>query len=363
MFTSSELSKLNIFDLPIGIDDNSILNTFYLFSGLTFTYSLPRILSYESMNHLDRLLFSVVLVAFISQIYTLTSGIRWIDLFKDSDYYLQGSLMVGEGVIARTIFSPYIILYSLIRAFFHLFNKTKYFSNRYINLIIFVSCISIFLSATRGWILALLILLLLIFITYNSFSGMKKILSLGFISISFFFITILIFPSFQNQLFYSFERLETVEKIINNESSDNLENYRLTHRAPEMLKFIYEKPILGWGFSKIYWNHKDEHIGNLVVLMNVGIIGFLIFLLFFIKWLYKFYSLSINNIAIKREFGHSPKIFSFGLIFIFIVHCTSHVFWGFSLDISRVFVIALLFASYNSIILYNRQNKIIQDIG
>jgi hypothetical protein len=333
-----------------GTTANYILNAFYLILGWTLLFSLPKLLSFQSIENLDRLLFSVVIVAFISQLYTFITGIRWLDFFAIRNFYMSDSLQISGDNTARTIFSPIIILYSMIKALFYIFNKRKpSFSYLYLYVISFISILSIVLSAARGWILASLVLIFLMLITFGTIGNLKRIISIGTIGIILSLIVLLSIPRLQTQAEKSIQRFSSIENIAKGDFSRNSQASRITDRAPIMLKIISTNPFLGLGFSSAYWNNRDEHVGHLQVIMNVGILGFLVFTFFFIKWVFMMYSLANRNSVVRYKYGEGTKILSFGLIFIMIIHSTSRAFWGFDLDIASILVIALLFATYNDI--------------
>ena len=334
----------------LGMGLNSILNTILIFVLWTFLVSLPRLLSEKEFEYLDRLLFSAVLLAFISQMTTLATGARWIDLFKITNYYLKEGLMIQEGIIARTISSPYIILYSFIKALYYILNKKKSFSKGYLSLIIVISTFSIFLSATRGWILASLAVLLLVFVTFSGVAALKRVVSLGAASGILLVIVIFVFPPIKIQITDAYERLQTVEQIAQGNLTMDGSLLRVTGRAPKVLKPFYEMPVFGWGFADVYWAKKDGHVGQLNVLLNCGVVGYAILTFFFFRWFFLLYSMPNKNLLVKSAYGTAPKILSYGLVFIFVVHSTSFQFWGFDLEVGPVIVIALILTSYNSIV-------------
>jgi hypothetical protein len=334
----------------LGMGLNSILNTILVFILWTFLISLPRLLSEKEIEYMDRLLFSAVILAFVSQLTTLATGERWIDVFKETDYYLKETLLIQEGVVSRTISSPYIILYSFIKALYYILSKKSNFSKGLLSLIIVISAFSIFLSATRGWILASVSVFLLILITFSNAAVLKRVVALGIAGGVLLFIVTIVFPPIKSQMTNAYERFKTVEQIAQGDLTMDGSLLRVTGRAPKVLKPFSEMPILGWGFADVYWAKKDGHVGHLTMMLNCGVVGYAILIFFFFKWFFQLYSMPNNNISIKSAYGPAPKILSYGLVFIFIIHSTSFQFWGFDLEIGPVIVISLILSSYNSII-------------
>lgn len=331
-----------------GMGIGQIVNTLYIFLFWTLLFSFPSLLDENQFLYFDRLLFTIVIVAFSSQVFTLITGIRWVDLFKSTYYYTEDLMKIQQFSAARVIFSPYIIMYCFIKSFFYLFNKNSFFSMRYLSLIIFISIFSIFLSATRGWVIAVSSTLILVFFSYFNFSGVKKIFYLGFVSIMILIMILITFPSISTQMSNTVIRLSSVVSIIKGDSSE-IRSYRAETRAPKVLKAFYEKPIFGWGFSNTYWEKRDRHVGHPTLLMNCGIVGYLIFMFFLIKWFIQLFSLSKKSKSISTLFGSTTRIFAFGLVFVFIINSSSHYYWGFDLEIAPTMALALLLTSANAI--------------
>jgi hypothetical protein len=335
--------------LIYGMSVNSIFNTFLILISWSLLFSLPRLLSYSAIINLDRLLFTVVFVAFISQIFTITTGIIWVNMVNER---IVNSMDIGttEFNVSRYLSGAYIILYCLIKALYYSFGKNNPFSTRYTNLIIIISLFSIFLSGTRGWILASIILMLLIIFSQIQITGkIKKLLPFTVIGGLVIFGAISFLPIIKTQMGHVGERFLTVEQLVQGDLSMGGSLTRVTDRAPRVLAAFYDKMILGEGFSNVYWSKRDRHVGHLVVLLNCGIVGYIIFTFFFIKWLYLIYSLPKNDIGVKTLYGFSPKIISFGFIFIYVIHSTSHMYWGFDLKIGPILTIVLFLATFNEI--------------
>ena len=335
-----------IIGMMYGMNKNNILNTIFILINGSLLFTLPSIFSQSTMVKLDQLLFSVIIISFVAHLSLFVFGISWIDLVKGSN---DSILTIDGDNPVRVMSSAYIILYGLHKASFYLFSRNNIFSTRYLNLIIGISIFSILLSATRGWILALIISLGLVFIFFSQYRGAKKIFSLVFSLTVIITITILIIPKYQIQIEKSLLRFQTVESLAKGDLTMNNNLYRITHRAPKMLSVIKEKPIFGYGFSKGYWDNRDRHIGHLVLLLNCGVLGYIFFMFLFLKLFRRLYTLSSRNHLVRFKYGKAPKILSFGLIFIFVINSTSHYYWGFDIERAPFFALVLLLSSYNAI--------------
>ncbi len=332
-----------------GISFNYIYNTILLLINLTLIYSLPKLLDQKDIINFDRIIFIIVFVAFVTQVFTILTGRQFIDFFTSIDYYGKNYLMAGEEQTARIISSPFIILYSLHKAFFYLFYKKKIFSMNYLNTIIIISFISIFFSATRAWILASLAVFFLVSVIYKKDINLKIIGKTGFTILILLTIILLFFPQVMYQINNSFIRFKTLETVFAGDITMGGDFYRVVERIPRILIWVKKSPIIGWGFSNTFWMHKDGHVANHMMVLNSGLIGYTILMFLLFSWIHKIFTLSNRNKMIRLLYGNAPKIFALFFIFIFIVHSTSSAFWGLVIGLPRIFVISAIMASYNAI--------------
>ena len=339
-----------------GMTLNNILNTGLIFILWTSLFSLPRLLSQNDIINLDRIFFTVVFVAFFCQLITLFTGTRIIDYIHPSLYSPQSYIEMSDTIIARYMSSPYIILYSLIKALYYMNVKKTLFTSKYLSSIITSAFFSIFLTGTRGWILAAFILIL-IYLFFFGRQVLKKMMIIVFIGIIIIKFSIMLSPKLQQQIDGVFIRLQTLEYLAKGDITMDNKLWRVTNRAPKVLAPFYKKPLFGEGFSTVYWENRDRHVGHATILLNTGIVGYLIFSFFLLRWFYKIFTISNVNKAVKRNYANAPKIISFAFIFIFVIHSTSHMFWGFDLEIGPVFVISMLLTTFNDILITSTYDK------
>lgn len=331
-----------------GMNMNSIFKTIELLTRLTLIYSIPILLSGKSLNKFDKLVFAVVLLAFITQLFTLLTGKQLIDLFITNNTSID-YMKAGMDNTARVASSPYILLYSLHKALFYFFNKKKVFSKNYLFMIIAISFLSIFLTATRSWIIANIVLLILINLFFKDRVNLQFSFKLIFSVVILIVLVFALFPPVQFQIINSFKRVQAIEMAVSGDLTMDNSFYRVTHRIPLIMKYIKQKPFLGWGFSDTYWKHSDGHIGHHDMILNSGILFYPILMSVLIKWFLNIYMLSKRNYLVYVKYGNSPKVFALFLIYILIIHTTSSLFWGFHMRLDRIFLLSIIMAAYNSI--------------
>ena len=218
--------------------------------------------------------------------------------------------------------------------------------------VIIISTLSIFLTATRGWILAFSIVLFLTLLQFYSHIGAKHLWSIGLTGLAFLLVLMLFSPMLESQISNAFQRFSTVKELAKGDISAGGTTQRLDIRGPRVLSKFKESPVFGWGFSDQYFEYRDGHVGHHTTLLNVGIVGYLIFTFFFVKWLILITKKSKIN-YIRAKYGNAVKIYAFALIFIYIIHSTSHTYWGFALAgwLKCLLPFILLLTSFNVTIL------------
>jgi hypothetical protein len=173
---------------------------------------------------------------------------------------------------------------------------------------IIISFVFIVSTATRGWTLGFLacMIVFLLFSQKSYILIIKSFISLSFVSI----LTSFLFPTITTQLYFSGERLMTVEKIAEGDISAGNTLNRLTDYAPVMIENIKKRPILGYGFMDKFSEVSNDHLGYHENLLQNGIIGFLIVYLFIISLIIKLF----------LKFNSNTKFYSslLGIISIFV---------------------------------------------
>jgi O-antigen ligase len=175
-----------------------------------------------------------------------------------------------------------------------------------------------YLSATRGWIISIGLIIL------STFLVSKKLKKLtGFIvTIAILIMLGLSNPAIKKQSEYSIDRLTTLEALAEGDVTAKGTLRRLDVRGPKVMKKWSENPILGWGYSDITWKYVDPHVGNQTLLMMSGILGFSLFVGFFISVSLKMYAkyLNLPKSLIQK------KVFLYFIVYLigwFLLHTTS----------------------------------------
>lgn len=303
---------------------------------------------------LTKILFPFVFIALISQFYTYAIGnyigfeLKGLDIINTVDLKMTGN----EDRVLRVAESSFLLVFSFATALIYLLSNRSNYSNGYLITIIFVSTLSVFLSATRGWILGYIIVYLFTLLTFASLKGhLVKIIA---ISISILFLLFIIKPELMIQFRNSYKRLLSVVSIVegNEEAVENLD--RLSYRGPRVMNKFKENPILGWGFTSEYFAYTDRHVGNQSILLNVGVIGFSILIIVYLRLINKIYIVT-RWLGVNINYSYKYYIiYSFLFIALFIIHSSSGQGWGLHVNWPNILNFALVLASINSLINHNK---------
>jgi len=242
-----------------------ILRVIRLFIPFLLIFVIPYVFAND--NYLFRFIYLInysiyILVAF--QLIYYISGNEFATLIGTHEHLpsilenrvVYGSQQLIIGLIANLIMSEYDNK-----------NSNLYYFN------IFLISMSIFLSATRGYILFNAFVLFFVFLIVK-FRSLPKLI-IGILIIAVIFST---FFNINKQIHYSFERLSTIESVINEEYEIEESFGRITERGPRVMGKFSESPVIGYGFRDEYFEYADPHVGNQTLLLNGGIIGFLIYI-------------------------------------------------------------------------------------
>lgn len=128
--------------------------------------------------------------------------------------------------------------------------------------------------------------------------------------------------------FSSLQRLETISFLLKGDQTLGGTDRRLTSRIYPVLVKFEERPITGWGFSKIGMETFDGHTGNASILMIGGLTGGIIILIFLYKLFMKQYKL-YKALHVFNKYKKGVLIISASLIILLIIHSSSSQVFGF----------------------------------
>lgn len=289
--------------------------------------------SQEQILKVSRLLFPFIFFALASQIYTYYTGSYLDDLLQGGKGdFLQ---VTENGEASRSASAVFITFFIFVQSFFFFLWKNRTFSKYYLATIIFTALLTIFLTATRGWIIAFLFISMGAFLFLSGNRLFKQTVRIAIIAGGLLLILQYNFPIVKRQIKLTYERVITLQKLAEGDITAGGTLSRISERGPRVMAKVWESPLIGWGFSEDYYQYADGHVGNQTIMLNVGILGYLYLTGLLFYFCYKIWVLSRKNIFILR-YGTAPRVYLLGLLAVFIIHSSSTQFWGYDMEFATL---------------------------
>jgi len=329
---------------------NVYLRVFKLTFPLLLFYIVPRLLKKENdYSRFFAFIFPIVILAFITQLFDIVVGQSFTSFVGAEQY---NKIDIIDGKTYRGFYNLQIVLIGFFGALYYLVKRDGKFNVLIIYTVVFSSLSMAFLSATRGWMIAFSLILIL----YSFFTLRSNPLRLLFFSliIAIGFIFGRTIPVVDYQINYAFERLGTVGGMIEGDEEAKKTEMRTTLRGPRVMSKWNESKLFGWGFSDEFFKFQDGHVGNQNILLHSGLLGYFLFIVFLCFFLLK---LSLQSIFFK-VYKENLVFFVF-LLGWFFIHSTSgqhFAFYGLPNDI----IAKAVFFSFGAFSYNNIRIKIIK---
>ncbi len=294
---------------------------FFFSSFLSFQVLMDE----KQLEKLVALAHNFMPIVLLLQIFTLVMGKSPYNMVMGSDHVFDWD-NAGLGGY-RVIYSGFLNLFSYITSIFLYRLKDKNFSQDKLLLVMLTCYMSILLTATRGWIISYSFLMLYFFFSELRLRSSNKLRYLLVVPI-FFIILLQMFPILQTQIELSFNRFLTIRDIAGGDLTAGGTLSRLTDRsAPVMDKFM-ESPIIGFGFSNQYFDNADQHVGNQSLLLNVGVVGFIFFIMLILEILY-ILSKTQRRYYYEPDKRSALNALKVSIVSILLIHSSSTQLLGF----------------------------------
>ncbi len=302
-------------------------------------YLVPKILhDYEKrIKFYEIILFSTFIV-FAMNLYEIIIGLP-LGAFADSEIAF-GGMRIDDEDFSRPVYGMWISLFSLYAALKFLASDEQHFSSKYLYSIIIVSILSVFISATRGWIVALVILLGF-YLFFQKQAVIKR--SFGVIIVMIVLLTIgYQLPVLNKQINASIERLLFSKDVIAGDMSDEATGGRFSS-GQKVMRGFYESPIIGLGLGEESKEYFNVHTGNQTMLMRYGIIGFSLFVLLWVIYLSKLYSRARDH-DFTNGYRNQMRMNMALFLAVFFIHSTSGLRLDLMIQHGDAMWVALIFA-------------------
>lgn len=311
-------------------------------------FFIPRLITSESQYvNLFKILFSVVFLLIFSQVWDVIMARPFAMYLGEVSIGYSGRQIFDNELTKfyaestrAGIYGSHLMLISFIASFYYLTIGVKHFNKNYLYIIISLITLSFILSGTRGWIICSLFIIF--FFVINNIKFPSHAFKMVFIPILIILSIFIISDTVQRFVYSGIERLTTINLLLSGDITAGGTLGRLSIRSPRVMDKFEQSPIIGFGFTDDFKEYRDSHVGHQTMLLNGGIIGYLLFMLFFIQYNYKLYyaykSASRNNIYRKSIF-----VFIIGFAGMFILHSSSIMMFGYEVGMANGLMLGLFF--------------------
>jgi hypothetical protein len=302
----------------------------------------------DNLYKFIHIIFPISFFIIFSQFFQLFTG---IELY----YYIigEGELSIIQLNEAQGAFNfiramsrgVNLILFSFIFSLFLIEKKNYPGKKLYLYLVLIVSASSILMSATRGWI----IMFIVIFLMYVIFVAEKNTILLMRLTLIFLllFSSYYVIPRYKYSIEYSMNRLRTIGYLVQGDVTAGGTLQRIDKRLPRVLEGWKQNPLFGWGFSETYQKYRDFHVGTFNLLHQVGIIGFILFVILWIYYLRMIF-FTRKKISNLNVFNKPLQVLLIAFLGLLVLQFTTFVFFAydFSSPVAPFTIIFLCFSEF-----------------
>lgn len=286
---------------------------------LVLFLTLPRLMpGREDFERTFMLFVPFAFMAMLAQVYTLVFGIAPSQALG---FHHESGLLdaYARGNTYRGFYSTGMVLISFFGALW--MAAVDGGRRRWIYLgVVIADVLSAFLSATRGWVLAFGVSLVL----YALFVARFRVARVagGTLLLLVVFFALLRVPAVERQFSRASDRILTIGLVAQGDVTAGGTLERLDRRAPRVMKKWRESPVTGTGFSNDYREYADTHVGNQNLLLHGGIVGVAVVAGFFGYFCWALVRRGLSLPA-SDPLRRGLLVFPVFLLAWFIIHSTS----------------------------------------
>jgi hypothetical protein len=318
-------------------------------------YALPKLMTDEKQYwEILHYLFPITFTVLFAQVFTIQNGrspaLAWGVQAEASHLFI-----VTKDIAYRGFFNDGLVLITTLGSFLALGSKEKRFSNTYMYIVIISLFLSIFLSATRGWILGFL----LVSVCFLFFvSKIRPAQTLKIAAMSVILLTLLYsIPVVTIQVDNAWNRFMTLQALAGGDITAGGTLVRLEKRSPLVLKRWAESPLTGIGFSNDFFRHGDMHVANQNILLHTGIIGAIALFSFIIFFMVKMFS---AYASLPKDHPNRNQLLIFQIFFLgwFLIHSVTSQQFAFYAQPHQGMVIGYYFSFAALIYLRSQESRV-----
>jgi len=324
----------------------SLIRTMIFFSWLLV---VPRLLN--TQKEIDRLFYIIFLAnafAFLTNIYKVAFASPVLSLLTP-DFTLRRAL--DPEALIRTAEAIQFAHLSVVGGLYYLSMEHSPISSLLAYSGLVLGFINIVSSATRGWIIGTILLIFLysFFMLPRLFRNIMIVIPVVAITITLLWNIAII----RTQLTKAYDRILYYENIARPDLNEDTTDIGRVRRGARVMDKYYESPWVGFGFSEEARDYIDSHTGNQSILLNMGLIGYLLMLNLWIWFVFKL--ISSDNILRPRnpEYKHRVLVV-LAFLSVFFIHSTSGAFLHPTIGASTTIWYGMVFALGNYLYLKDK---------
>lgn len=310
-------------------------------------FALPRLLVKKSdYENFFNIVFSFSFFVLISQLFFLVSATEFNTLLGGLNTTRYDLTIESADQALRPVSGIMISYVSIMGSTFFYVHKDNIFTKNYLLLVLAISFISVFITATRGWMLGS-VLIILVFAFLISKNPLKLIPKLFLPAL----VLILLFkfvPFLNKQFELSFSRYETLTALVGGDKTAGGTLSRLDDRPKKVMKKFWESPILGWGYGPEKEGYSDGHVGNQNLLLSAGILGYSLMAFLWIAFMFKLF-LRDSQLNSNNPYKKVPLLLISFMLSMILIHSTSSQWFGYGFGINRGFTLFFVIAFANHV--------------
>ena len=292
----------------------------------TLFFSLPRLFKTEDDFHESfKLIFLISFMALFTQFFTLAFSVSPARFFGVAPED-KGEYIINAKRIYRGFYNGRVILITFFFALVALASKSKHFNPLFLYGVLAADFFAVFLSATRGWMVAMVMILGLFFGYIYKFNvrQISRIVVVASVVIG----ILMAIPIFRLQVGMSIDRMMTMESLAEGDMTAGGTLRRMNVRSPIVVNKWKESMLTGWGFSDEFFEFKDPHVGNQNILMHSGVVGFVLLMSFFIYFNGKIF---MRSLSLPDDSKYKKTFLIFPIFFVgwFFIHSTSTQYFAY----------------------------------
>lgn len=308
---------------------------------LTLLFIIPRIMrTEEDYIKFFNIIFFFVFINLATQILYITTGHHLSTILGGSQKRVDVTAIDDAANVVRPVAGIIVPYTGLIGSAIVMHLRKNPYSRNYLFTIMLLSYFSLFITATRGWLISgSFYFFFALFI--NSNNPLKLIPRL-MVPVIILVLAFMFLPFLKKQSEMSIQRYSTLIDLAGGDETAGGTLKRLDERSPVIMKKFWDSPIIGHGWSAYGMANDDGHVGNQNMLFKTGIIGYLLFVVFVFIYCGKLF-MRWRSLRKSNPYRKVLLLFIAFIPAVFVIHSATRQWFGLTMYIMDAFLTFVIF--------------------